>query len=128
MSPMTMLAENISLSTPKTSIVLDLEKGKEPQFVYYGQRLSAQDLKNLPAATTANWSNLSVYPAYGANHIQWQTAFAMTHADGNMSTDLLIEDYTTTSVCEQAPNGKTRKGQLLTITLKDPLYPSRVHL
>ena len=125
---LSVMAENVQLSTPNTTIVLGLEKGKEPQFVYYGKKLSAQDLSTLPAPSTANWSNLSIYPAYGASHIQWQTAFAMTHADGNMSTDLLISDYSVAPVTEKAPNGATRSGNLLTVTLKDPLYPSLLHL
>ena len=52
----------------------------------------------------------------------------MRHADGNLSTQLLVEDYSKRKVTEKAPNGETRKGELLTITLKDPLYPSVVHL
>lgn len=125
---LTASAEKVELSTPNNTLVLDLWKGGEPKFVYYGAKLSSQELASLPNPTNANWSHLEIYPAYGATHTQSETAFAMTHADGNMSTQLLVQDYKKTSVSEKAPNGQTRTGELLTITLKDPLYPSLAHL
>ena len=121
-------AEKIEINTPTNTLVLDIWKGGEPKFVYYGLKLSAKDLASLPDPTNANWSHLEIYPAYGATHTQSETAFAMRHADGNLSTQLLVEDYSKRKVTEKAPNGETRKGELLTITLKDPLYPSVVHL
>ena len=77
-------AENVALHTPATTLVLDVEKGKEPTFVYYGTRLDNHDISVLPAPTRANWSSLEIYPAYGATHIQGAAAFAMCHADGNL--------------------------------------------
>lgn len=121
-------AENVEISTPHNSLVLDIWKGGEPKFVYYGNRLSAADLASLPAPTTENWSHVEIYPAYGASHTQSETAFAMKHADGNLSSQLLVEDYQKTPVTEKAPNGATRTGERLTITLKDPLYPNLIHL
>ncbi len=121
-------AEKVEIHTPNNSLVLDIWQGGEPKFVYYGKRLSADDLSVLPEPTNANWSHLEIYPAFGATHTQSETAFAMTHADGNMSTQLLVTDYKKTTVTDKAPNGETRKGELLTITMKDPLYPSLLHL
>ena len=72
-------AEKVALSTPRNTLVLDLWKGGEPKFVYYGKKLSASDLAVLPDPTNANWSHLEVYPAYGATHTQSETAFAMRH-------------------------------------------------
>ena len=118
---MTSNAENVSLSTPNNTLVLDVWKGGEPKFVYYGPKLSASDLAALPAPTNANWSHVEVYPAYGATHTQSETAFGMTHADGNMSTQLLVTEYKKEPITDKAPNGQTRNGELLTITLKDPL-------
>ncbi|MBO4664772.1 MAG: alpha-galactosidase [Bacteroidaceae bacterium] len=125
---LTASAEKVEIHTPANSLVVDLWKDGEPKFVYYGSRLSAQDLKSLPDPTRENWSHLDLYPAYGANHTQSEVALAMTHADGNMSTSLLVQDYALTEVSDKAPNGKPRKGTLLTITLKDPVYPTSVHL
>ena len=121
-------AENVALSTPGTTLVLDINKGAEPTFVYYGARLSAAELAALPKPTTANWSHLEVYPSYGATHTMSETAFAMRHADGNLSTQLLCDDFKTETVSDNAPNGKPRKGTKLTIKLKDPLYPEVVNL
>ena len=83
------VAENVAISTPRNTLVVDIEKGVEPKFVYYGQRLSETDLATLPAPTTANWSNTDIYPAYGANRIQDEVCLAMRHADGNLSTQLV---------------------------------------
>lgn len=125
---LTASAEKVELSTPNNTLVLDIWKGGEPKFVYYGAKLSSQELAALPAASTANWSHIDMYPSYGATHTQSEVAFAMRHADGNLSTQLLVEDYKKTTITDKAPNGASRKGTLLTITLKDPIYPSIAHL
>lgn len=121
-------AEKVEMHTMNNSLVLDVWKGGEPKFVYYGTRLSQSDLATLPEPTNANWSHLELYPAYGATHTQSETAFAMRHADGNLSTQLLVDSYAIKSVTEKAPNGADRQGQLLTITMKDPKYADVVNL
>ncbi len=121
-------AENVELSTPHTSLVLNITKGEQPTFVFYGERLSPAELSALPAPTNANWSHLEIYPAYGATHTMSEVAFAMRHADGNLSTELLCEDYTFENFSDKAPNASPRTGTLLTITLTDPLYPNPFHL
>ena len=125
---MPLSAENVSLSTPHTSFVLDLDKGAEPQFLYYGPAIGNADIANLQKLKDDNWTRSEVYPAYGATHTMNEVCLAMRHADGNLSTNLVIDDYKVTSHTEKAPNGETRSGQLLTVTLKDPLYPTTVHL
>jgi len=125
---LTASAEKVELSTPNNTLVLDIWKGGEPKFVYYGAKLSSQELAALPDAATTNWSHIDMYPSYGATHTQSEVAFAMRHADGNLSTQLLVEDYKKTTITDKAPNGASRKGTLLTITLKDPIYPSVAHL
>ena len=86
---------------------MDVEKGRQPKYVYFGQRLSGQELQHLqtPAAT----GRMEVYPAYGLNP-QAEAALAMRHGDGNLSTDLVTDSW------EQNSN-------MTTITLKDPVYP-----
>lgn len=121
-------AEKVHVATPSTSLVLELNRGEEPRFVYYGSALSATDLSNLPALSTTNWSRAEIYPAYGANHVQQECCLAMRHADGNLSTDLRIEEWTQESVSDLAPNGAQRKGHLLTIRLRDTVYPTTVNL
>ena len=100
-------AEQVVVQTKKVSLVLDVEKGRQPKYVYFGQRLSGQELQHLqtPAAT----GRMEVYPAYGLNP-QAEAALAMRHGDGNLSTDLVTDSW------EQNSN-------MTTITLKDPVYP-----
>ncbi len=121
-------AEDVSISTPDNTLVLNITKGAEPTFIYYGARLSDEELAVLPRPTLANWSHLEIYPAYGATHTMSETALAMRHADGNLSTELLCEDYSVSSFTDTAPNGQPRSGTLLVITLKDPVYPTMVNL
>ena len=122
------VAENVAISTPRNTLVVDIEKGVEPKFVYYGQRLSETDLTTLPAPTTANWSITDIYPAYGANRIQDEVCLAMRHADGNLSTQLVSQGYELSDVTDKAPNGQPRKARLLTIRLADTVYPTTVTL
>ena len=122
------VAENVAISTPRNTLVVDIVKGVEPKFVYYGQRLSETDLATLPAPTTANWSNTDIYPAYGANRIQDEVCLAMRHADGNLSTQLVSQGYELSDVTDKAPNGQPRKARLLTIRLADTVYPTTVTL
>ncbi len=126
--PLGMYAEKVELTTPGNSFVVDLNKGSEPQFVYYGPRLKAVDLQNIEKGSDPNWSRFSLYPAYGATHTMSETCLAMRHADGNLSTNMVIDSWTMTRVSDKAPNDKQRSGNLLTVTLKDPLYPTTVHL
>ncbi len=119
-------AETVGVSTPKSTLVVDLEEGKEAQFVYFGARLSEDDLFNLPAPTTANWSHLDLYPAYGATHTMSEVALAMKHADGNLSTALRVKGWTKKIVADQAPDEAQRQGTLLSITMVDELYNTEV--
>ncbi|GJG31980.1 alpha-galactosidase [Xylanibacter ruminicola] len=92
-------------------MVLDVETGKQPQYVYYGAKLSDYDLQNLQSPRDGR---MDAYPAYGMN-CPAEAAVAMTHADGNMSTELFATDVTT-------------QGSVTQITLKDPKYPVQVVL
>ncbi|MGN1229687.1 MAG: alpha-galactosidase [Prevotella sp.] len=121
-------AERVALSTPDNTLVLEIAKGMEPQFVYYGNRLSDAELAALPDPTRANWSHPDMYPAYGASHIQSEAAFAMRHADGSMATTLVTDSWQITRVEDTAPNGEQRQGQLLSVCLTDSVYPIKVTL
>ncbi|MBP5499778.1 MAG: alpha-galactosidase, partial [Bacteroidales bacterium] len=126
--PTIALADKVELRTPNNSFVVELNKGAEPQFLYYGPALKSQDIENLEKANDANWSRADLYPTYGATHTQNEICLAMRHADGNMSTQMLIDSWEESNLSDLAPNGAKRAGQLLTITLSDPLYPVTVHL
>ena len=107
LSASTAMAEKVELRTPNNSLVLDLNKGAEPQFVYYGPALKSQDIAQLPLLSGGR---AELYPAYGATHTTSETCLAMRHADGNMSTQLLISDYKIASVKDKAPDGAERSG------------------
>ena len=121
-------AEKVNVSTPNTTMVLEIDKGAEPKFLYYGSSLTDEDIDNLQLPNDENWSRAEIYPAYGANHTQSETCLAMRHTDGNLSTNLLVTDYSVRPLVDKAPNGNPREGTLLTITLKDPIYPTTVNL
>ena len=123
-----LMAEKVVVSTPKTAMVFEIEKGQEPQFLYYGPAIKGTDVDNLQKPNDGNWSRADLYPAYGANHTQSETCFAMRHGDGNLSTNLLVDSYSLSPISDKAPNGNNREGNLLTVTLKDPEYPTTVRL
>ena len=105
------MAETVTLHTSNTTMVLNVEKGKQPKYVYYGAKLSDYDLQHLQ---TPRNGRMDAYPAYGMN-CPAEAAFAMKHADGNMSTELYVTDL-------------DRQGDITRITLKDPIYPISVTL
>ena len=92
-------------------MVLEVENGKQPQYVYYGAKLSDYDLLHLQKPRNGR---MDAYPAYGMN-CPAEAALAMTHADGNMSTEMVATDMQT-------------QGDIIRIILKDPIYPTTVAL
>jgi len=104
-------AKQIVIQTKNTTMVLDVETNRQPQYVYYGAKLNDFDLQNLQRP---RGGRMDAYPAYGMN-CPAEAAVAMTHADGNMSTELYTADVTT-------------QGDVTQIVLKDPKYPVQVVL
>ncbi|MBE6269755.1 MAG: alpha-galactosidase [Prevotella ruminicola] len=110
-STSTAWARQVVIQTRNTTMVLDVEKGRQPQYVYYGAKLTDYDLQHLQGA---RGGRMDAYPAYGMN-CPAEAAVAMAHADGNMSTELFASDVTT-------------QGAVTQITLTDPKYPVQVVL
>ena len=110
-------AEQVVLQTKNTTLVLNVEGNKQPQYVYYGTKLSAFDLANLQLPRNGR---MDAYPAYGMN-CPAEVAIAMTHADGNMSTELYA-DYVDEAEADDKGNREVR------IRLADPVYPVTVDL
>ena len=104
-------AEQVTIQTKNTTMVLDVENNKQPQYVYYGSRLSDYDLQHLQLPRNGR---MDAYPAYGMN-CPAEAAIAMRHADGNLSTELFVSDL-------------KKEGDVTKITLKDPKYPVSVML
>ena len=82
------VAENISLSTPNTTLVLSAEKGKNLKYIYYGEALTSADIESIGYAGMYNHDAYPVYGMVGAG----ETALAVKHSDGNMSRDMYITD------------------------------------
>ena len=102
----TIQAEQVTIQTKNVTMVLDVENGKQPQYVYFGTKLSDYDLGNLQKPVNGR---MDAYPIYGLN-CPAEAALAMKHADGNMSSAMYV-------------TGLERKDNVLRISLKDPVYP-----
>ena len=108
-------AQNIHLSTPRTSLVLSAPARGELKYVYYGSKLTENDCREVYNAPTMQHV---AYPVYGMN-CPGESALAVTHADGNMTlqmevagTEIKNTDGAVTAV----------------IKLKDKVYPFSVNV
>ncbi len=109
-------AERLVVESKSIALVLDVEKGTQPQYVYFGAKLNAQEQQSLQKPEM--FGRMDAYPAYGLN-TPAEAALAMRHADGNLSTALVVDSWT---------QAKDSNGNLITITMKDPVYPISVSL
>lgn len=109
------MAEKVSVNTKGMSLILDVENGKPAQYIYFGTKLSPNDLQNLKVATGGR---MDAYPAYGLN-TPAEAALAMRHSDGNLSTALVATG------CDVKNEGKA---SVTTVHLKDPVYNIKVDL
>ena len=108
-------AEQVVVQTKGMTMVLDVEKGKQPRYVYFGSRLEPSDLQHLQTPVNGR---MDAYPAYGLN-TPAEAALAMRHADGNMSTAL---------VATGVERLKNDGNQITVIHMKDVVYPITVDL
>ena len=106
-----MLAKDILVNTPNTTLLLKAEEGKPLHVSYYGEKLSS--VSQVYDAFSL-WEE--AYPAFGAG-CQEITALDVKHADGNMSTELVYQ-----SDAQQAEANAT----VYTVTLKDKIYDFEV--
>ena len=79
-------AENINITTPNTSLIVDATVGKDLKFVYYGTRLNDADAKTVADVEDHYYS---AYPAYGFNCAA-EPCLAVRHADGDMTLQLEV--------------------------------------
>ena len=107
------MAEQITVNTCNSSLVLDAEPGNVAKILYYGSRLSAEDAAVLPAS---GYAASSVYPAFGLVG-QSETALSITQPDGNMTLDLRV------SSVDESP---WENGRIVCITSRDAYYPLTV--
>ena len=62
-------AEQVVLQTKNTTMVLNVENGKQPQYVYYGTKLSSYDLQHLQTPTNGRMDAYPVYGQIGRAHV-----------------------------------------------------------
>ena len=107
----TISAKDVLINTPKTTLMLAVNEGETPRIQYYGSRLKANQAHEVYDATGLNYD---AYPAFGRDSFD-ETALSVTHADGNMSTELVV-------------TGCKTEGDQTIITLKDKKYDFFVDL
>lgn len=105
---------NQLLSTRNTSLLVEAEEGKALKFAYYGERIDERICNQIYDAGVN--VNSDAYPVFGTTTIRTH-AMQVTHADGNMTLELVV-----CNVERQA----THRGELLSIVLRDKLYPFEV--
>lgn len=108
-------AETVCVSTPATALILEAEKGKEPEFLYYGVPVTKEDLKSV---CSAGVSQAKAYQAYGI-YPDEETPLWITHSDGNKTSRLVVTDVLT----EQNANST-----LTTVRTRDDVYPVEVDI
>ena len=109
-------SRQVVVETRNISLVMEVEEGRAPRYVYFGAKLSAQDLTHIQQPSADG--RMDVYPAYGMN-TPAEPAFAVTHADGSMATVL-----NATGVDTRNDGNAT----LTTIHTADPVYPVMVDI
>lgn len=108
-------AETVCVSTPATALILDAEKGKELEFLYYGVPVTREDLQSV---SSAGVSQAKAYQAYGI-YPDEETPLWITHSDGNKTSRLVVTDVLT----EQNANST-----LTTVRTRDDVYPVEVDI
>lgn len=103
-------AEIISVSTPSSTILLDAKRGKALKYLYYGKKLTADDMNSVAATS----SQTDFYPVYGLGSSR-KTALAATMPDGNMTLDLAVDTVVT-------------DGAVTTVRMRDKVYPLNIDL
>ncbi|MCQ2138772.1 MAG: alpha-galactosidase [Bacteroidales bacterium] len=109
LSALSLYAQEV-ISTKSTTMVLEAEKDHELRILYYGTKLSDQEIASLK---DAGYRTQRAYPAYGLINTE-EAALAVTHSDGNMTLQLQVSD-----IKQETWEG----GKLITITSKDTHYP-----
>lgn len=102
---------DIIVSTPNTSLLLNAPKGGELKIVYFGEKIDNSEISQIYDSGIA--SHRAAYPVFGID-CQTEPALSVTHPDGNMSLDLEISDVTT---------AKESNATITTVTMKDKVYP-----
>lgn len=104
-------AKDYLISTPNTSLLITATPGEKSKFQYYGSRISDSEIQGIYDSGLA--FGVESYPVFGLN-TAGERAMAVTHPDGNMSLDLVVE-----RVMQYPAEG----GEITEIRMKDLVYP-----
>lgn len=107
---------NVLISTPRTSLMVTAPKGGDLRFSYYGDKITPEQIHQVHDA----WDGINrpAYPTFGVRN-QSLTALSVTHADGNLTLDLVVENV---------ERLKEEQANVVKIQLKDKLYPFNVNV
>lgn len=104
-------AKDYLISTPNTSLLLTATPGEKSKFQYYGSRITEKEIQGIYDSGLA--FGTESYPVFGLN-TAGERAMAVTHADGNMSLDLVVEEVN---------QYQTDEAETTEIRMKDLVYP-----
>ena len=102
-------AEDYTLSTPNTSLILSAKKGEKLYFRYYGSRAEASEIR-----ATGRMLRYDAYPAFGTYCDRPYAALIKQH-DGDNAAKFVVESV------EQSVEGNLSR---ITFTLRDEAHPA----
>lgn len=106
-----LLSKDYLISTPRTSLLITANEGEKSKMQYYGVSITPAQVQNIYDAGLA--FEADSYPAFGLQTVG-EKAVAITHADGNMSLDLGVDNVKQYGIGD---------GEILEVLLKDKIYP-----
>lgn len=104
-------ADDYLISTPKTSLLISATPGEKSKFRYYGSRIETSDIPSIYDSGLA--FDKETYPVFGLN-CPGEKAMTVSHPDGNMSLDLVVDEVRQYS---------DQEGNITEIVMKDQVYP-----
>ena len=104
-------AQDYLISTPNTSLLLTAKQGEIARIQYYGTRIEKDRIQQIYDAGLAFYSE--TYPVFGIYSYN-DKAMQVTHGDGNMSLEPVVESVKQYEVPE---------AEITEVLLKDKVYP-----
>jgi alpha-galactosidase len=105
---------DLLISTENTSLVLSARVGEELQFIYYGEKISLNEVSQIYDTGVA--ANRPAYPVFGIE-CSSEAALQIQHSDGNLSLDMVISDIN---------ERESDKATFTEITMNDKIYPFEI--
>ncbi|MDD5186004.1 MAG: alpha-galactosidase, partial [Paludibacter sp.] len=103
----------IPISTNDNSLIFSVDKNQKLRQCYFGSKLNKSDYSSIQN------TGIDAFPTFGTSNIN-EAALRIVHADGNTSTELVYDSYTSVQTAEGI--------ELTTIILKDSYFPFQVKL